>query len=358
VQNAAQGLISALDARIAALDAQQARQATTANQLSATDAQEAGLVERAENARQIADQLRLEYQRARIAEAVEVGQVEIVDLAVAPPTPVGIGFATEAALGLLLGLVFGGGSAFVADHLRSAIGRREDIEALGMPLLSAVPRCRENGHSKSAQGTEAAVEAIRGLRLSLVHAHGTAGPVVFAITSPGSRDGKSFVASYLALAFAQANYRTLLIDGDGRRGALHRVLKGTVRMPGLTDFLGGDVISKEDIIQSTNYRSLYFIGCGRRRSDGPELLSSERMAELFGFLRNNFTAIIVDTPPLAAGVDAFALATVAGNMVMVLRAGLADRDLVAAKLDLLHRLPVRILGAVLNSVREGPDYEC
>jgi capsular exopolysaccharide synthesis family protein len=188
-----------------------------------------------------------------------------------------------------------------------------------------------------------------------VHAHGTAGPVVFAITSPGSRDGKSFVASNLALAFARANYRTLLIDGDGRRGTLHRVLKGTQRVPGLTDFLGGDV-NQTDVMQSTSYRSLYFIGCGKRRSDGPELLNSERMAELFGVLRSTFTAIIVDTPPLGAGVDAFALATIAGNLLMVLRPGLADRDLVATRLQLLHRLPVRILGAVLNNVREGPEY--
>jgi len=178
---------------------------------------------------------------------------------------------------------------------------------------------------------------------------------VFAITSPASRDGKSFVASNLALAFAQANYRTVLIDGDGRRGTLHRVLKGTVRMPGLTDFLGGDA-NQTEVIQSTSYRSLYFIGCGQRRSDAPELLSSPRMSELFGFLRSNFTAIIVDSPPMGAGVDAFALATIAGNLLMVLRPDLADRELVETRLELLNRLPVRILGAVLNNVREGPEY--
>ena len=354
VQSAAQGLIGSLDSRIAALDGLRARQTTSAEQLSSTDAEEARLVERVENARQIADQLRMEYQRARIAEAVEVGQVEIVDLAAVPGAPLGIGFAEKMILGLLLGLTLGGGGAFVVSHLGSAIARREDLEALGLQLLSAVPRCKDVSKSQGPGGAEPALEAVRGLRLSLTHAYGAAGPIVFAITSPGSRDGKSFISSNLALAFAHANYRTLLIDGDGRRGTLHRVFKGS-RRPGLTDILAGDV-EATDAIQTTAYPGLYFIGCGVRRSDGPELLSGERIGELFGFVRSTFTAIVVDTPPLGAGVDAFALATIAGNLLMVLRPGLADRHLVAAKLDLLRRLPIRMLGAVLNDVQAGPEY--
>jgi capsular exopolysaccharide synthesis family protein len=354
VQSAAQGLIGSLDSRIAALDGLRARQTTNAEQLSSTDAEEARLVERVENARQIADQLRMEYQRARIAEAVEVGQVEIVDLAAVPGAPLGIGFAEKMILGLLLGLTLGGGGAFVVSHLGSAIARREDLEALGLQLLSAVPRCKDVSKSQGPGGAEPALEAVRGLRLSLTHAYGAAGPIVFAITSPGSRDGKSFISSNLALAFAHANYRTLLIDGDGRRGTLHRVFKGS-RRPGLTDILAGDV-EVADAIQTTAYPGLYFIGCGVRRSDGPELLSGERIGALFGFVRSNFTAIVVDTPPLGAGVDAFALATIAGNLLMVLRPGLADRHLVAAKLDLLRRLPIRMLGAVLNDVQAGPEY--
>jgi capsular exopolysaccharide synthesis family protein len=357
VQSAATGLAASLDSRIASLDRLRARRSTDAQQLSATDAEEARLVERVENARQIADQLRIEYQRARIAEAVEVGQVEIVDLATTPGSPLGIGLLQKVTLGLLLGLLLGGGSAFLAEHLGSAVGRREDLEALGLSLLSAVPRCRDARNPKRPpQGSDPAIEAFRGLRMSLMHAYGSAGggPIAFAITSPGSRDGKSFVSANLALALANANVRTLLIDGDGRRGTLHRALSG-LRRPGLTDVLSGDA-KQADIIQNTTFRGLYFIGCGTRRSDGPELLGSERMTELFSFLRGNFQAIIVDTPPLGAGVDAFALATAAGSLLMVLRPGIAERELLAAKLEQLRHLPVRLLGAVLNDVQEGPEY--
>lgn len=190
--------------------------------------------------------------------------------------------------------------------------------------------------------------------MSIVHAYGTAGPVVFAVSSPGSRDGKSFVASNLALAFAHANYRTLLIDGDARRGTLHRVL-GAARKPGLIDFLAGDV-PPTGVIQTTKFRPLQFIPCGVRRPDAPELLASGRMSDLFAYARANFGVIIVDTAPLGAGVDAFALATITGHLLMVLRPGMTDRHVVEAKLDQLERLPVRILGAVLNDVREGPEY--
>ena len=123
----------------------------------------------------------------------------------------------------------------------------------------------------------------------------------------------------------------------------------------MTDFLSG-AVSEGEIFQQTTYRSLYFIGCGIRRPDSPELLNAARMAELFAHVRANFAAIIVDTPPLGAGVDAFALATVTGHLVLVLRPGMANRGLVETKLSILQRLPVRLLGAVLNDVQEGREY--
>ena len=353
VQSALKGLTASLDIRISAFDDLRARRVASAEQLSASDPGEARLEERVENGRKIADELRIEYQKARIAEAVEVGHVEIVDLAVGS-APLGIGLAQQLALGLLLGLVLGGGSAFLTEHLRSSIGRPREIEDLGLTVLGAVPRCKGGRNGSSAKQVGPAIEAFRGLRLNLAHAYGAAGPVLFALSSPASRDGKSFIAANLALAFAHADCKTLLIDGDTRRGTLHRVLSAA-RKPGLTDFLSGDV-SEGEIFQQTRYRSLYFIGCGIRRPDSPELLNSSRMSDLFGHVRANFAAIIVDTPPLGAGVDAFALATFTGHLVMVLRPGMTSRGLLEAKLSLLHRLPVRLLGAVLNDVEEGPEY--
>jgi tyrosine-protein kinase Etk/Wzc len=179
--------------------------------------------------------------------------------------------------------------------------------------------------------------------------------VVVAVTSPGSGDGKSFVSSNLALAFSYANYRTLLVDADLRRGALHRELR-VQRQPGLTDFLAGEA-SLERILQPTAYGSLDFLASGTRRRDAPELVGSARMADLLTDLRSRYALIVLDTAPLGAGVDAFALTTLAGSLLLVLRLGRTDREMAEAKLEVLRRLPLRLLGSVLNDVREGSEYQ-
>jgi capsular exopolysaccharide synthesis family protein len=351
VQAGVQSAIASLDGRISAMNDMRARQAG----MSATEAEEARLTERVDNARKIADELRSEHQLARIAEAVTVGQVEIVDRAILPPKPVGIGVAEQLALGLLLGLVLGAGAAFLADSLGRSIARRGQVEHLGMPVLGVVPRCGRNGDRKTEKNQDAVVEAFRGIRLNLLNEYGPDRPVVVAVTSPGSGDGKSFVSSNLALAFAYANYRTLLIDADLRRGGLHRPLK-LQRQPGLTDFLAGEA-SYEQILQPTSHGSLDFLASGTRRRDAPELMGSARMADLLTNLRSRYALILLDTAPLGAGVDAFALTTLAGSMLMVLRLGRTDREMAEAKLDVLRRLPLRLLGSVLNDVREGSEYQ-
>src|SRR5207302_271173 len=111
---------------------------------------------------------------------------------------IGVGPARTLTFGLLLGLLLGGGSAFLADHLNRSVHRREDVLHLGLPVLGVVPHARGGGATEDAAPI---VEAMRGIRFNVLHAHGAAGPVLFTITSPGSREGKSFVASNLALAF-------------------------------------------------------------------------------------------------------------------------------------------------------------
>jgi Mrp family chromosome partitioning ATPase len=128
------------------------------------------------------------------------------------------------------------------------------------------------------------------------------------------------------------------------------------RKPGLTDFLGGQA-PRESIIQATTFPGLTFIGCGARRQSGPELLGSPVMARFMASLRPAYDVILVDSSPLAAGVDPYALATLTGHLLLVLRTGVTNREVAGAKLDILGRLPVRVLGAVVNDVRPGIDHE-
>ena len=155
--------------------------------------------------------------------------------------------------------------------------------------------------------------------------------------------------SYSALSFAQAGYHTLLVDGDTRRGEMHRTF-GVERRPGLIDYLAGELPMTE-LLRVTTHPQLHLVTSGSRKRNAPELLGSPRMRELISAMRSKFEIVIVDSPPLGAGIDPFVLATVTGNLMLVLRAGATERDLAEAKLQIVDQLPIRLIGAVLNDVR-------
>ena len=174
------------------------------------------------------------------------------------------------------------------------------------------------------------------------------------VTSPGAGEGKSLVSSNLALAFAEAGYRTALVDGDVRRGELHSTF-GLQRSPGLTDVLRGSA-GLAEAIRPTQHERLLLLPSGSRFQSAPELLTSTALHRTLMDLRAQFDAIIVDSPPLAAGVDAFALSVTTGHAVLVLRAEKSDLRLARAKLELLGRLPTQILGVAINDVKTEGEY--
>src|SRR2546425_12679282 len=119
------------------------------------------------------------------------------------------------------------------------------------------------------------------------------GPLVCTVTSPGAGDGKSFLAANLALTFAEGGHRTLLVDGDIRRGVLHRRFKAN-RRPGLVDCLLGQT-GHDQIVQVTAYPRLALIGSGTRTQPAPEVLGSPAMTQLLNEMRGRYDAIVVDS---------------------------------------------------------------
>jgi succinoglycan biosynthesis transport protein ExoP len=292
------------------------------------------------------------YDQAKLQEASTLRDVRILDPAVEPKRPVGSIAPVLIALAFLGSLGAGVIGAVLLDRTDTRFRYPEQVTTdMGLSILGVVPRVsRENGNGRNAPQV---IEALRSIRLGVQNAYGT-GPMVVTITSPGSSDGKSFITSNLGLAFADAGLRTIVIDGDIRRGLLHRVLNAK-RKPGLIDHLAGNA-GREDIIQKTDFPQLSFIGCGQRTPNGPELLSSPAMGQLITSLRSRYDVILVDSAPMAAGVDPYVLGTLTGNLLLVMRTGVTDREMAQAKVDLLDRLPVRVLGAVLNDVEAGGAY--
>lgn len=350
-------LVAELAARQAQLDARIQLASHELEQIPPRAIQEARLRRDVAVAENLYTTLQMRYEEARLGEAGSTPDLRILDMAVVPeravrnpgPRFILMGLATALGVSLI--------GAVMLDRMDRRIHYPDQVtEDLGLPLLSVVPHFHAGRNGARAADTAPVVEALRAARLNLVYACGTAGPLIVTVTSPGPGDGKSFIASNLALAFAEAGHRTLLVDGDVRRGALHRVMNAS-RKPGLMDLVRGNA-SRAEVIQETAHRSLFFLGSGTRTADAPELLGSESMIQLVTELRSSsrMEVVIVDSPPLASGVDAFTLATLTGNVLLVLRLGMSDRELAGAKLDVLDRLPVRVLGAILNDVRSGAAY--
>ena len=305
------------------------------------------------NAEQLFSDLQHRYQEARLAEVSTLPDVRILERAVQPTRP-----ATNTAPLLVVVVCltsFGAGvlGAALRDRADPKVRSPEEVtRTMGLLILGAVPHVHR-GKDMGDDGVKA-VEALRGIRLNVQYAYGAAGPLVLTVSSPGRGEGKSFVTSNLAQAFADVGCRTLLIDGDVRLGALHRALR-RARRPGLTDALAGRVTA-DQTLQATDHAFLSFIGAGSRMHRGPELLCSATVPQLITALRPGYDVILVDSAPLAAGVDPYALGVATGNMLLVVRPDVTDRAIAEAKVEVLQRLPVRLLGAVLNDVRPGLAY--
>jgi tyrosine-protein kinase Etk/Wzc len=352
-------LARSLASELASRERRLADRATSASQglrsMSSLPIEDARLSRDVRVAEDLFINLQQRYQEARLAEVSVTSDVRLLNDATVPEKPL----YNRAPLAIFLALVGSLGVGVMGAVLTDAIDPKlryptKISRELGLPVLGVVPHVGKSDGSED-HGVAPVIEALRGVRLNLLHAHGSVGPVMLTVSSPGMGDGKSFVSSNLALTFADAGYRTLLIDGDIRRGALHRVLNAA-RKPGLTDFLAGEV-GAEAVFQTTAFSNLTFIGSGARRHAGPELLSSAVMAKFINGLRSSYEVVIVDSSPLAAGIDPYALSTLTGNLLLVLRSGVTNRQVAEAKLEILGRLPVRVLGTVVNDVPPGADYE-
>jgi polysaccharide biosynthesis transport protein len=314
---------------------------------------EARLRREVEQAELLFKSLENSRQQARLAEASAIPDVRILDSAVAPTRPSRNSAPVVILIGLAGGLALGLGLALLIDRVDRRFRYPEQVsQGLGLPILGTIPKIRtgNNGASDPEHAAQV-IESFRSVRLNLSHSFEPGASIALVISSPAPGDGKSFVAANLALSFAEAGYRTVLVDGDIRRGDLHRTF-GAERQPGLIDCLLG-AAHITGALRSTTHARLVLMPSGARRREGPELLGQPAMKELVRALRQSYEVIIVDSPPLGAGIDPFVLSTTTGNLALVLRAGETDRQLAEAKLQVLDRLPVRLLGAILNDVRVG-----
>ena len=300
-----------------------------------------------EQEQKLVEYLSSNLETQRLKEASARNEVFVQDSAVAPFKPTSNTALQIIPAGIALGLVLGLAFAILLDLVDKRVRYPEQVSNdLRLDIIGAIPLVHPGRPSVEEQAQ--LVESFRTLRLSLRHQFTAGEPVSFTVTSTGPTEGKSFVSSNLALSFAEAGFRTVLVDGDTRRGAIQQAF-GVQQKPGLVDYLqGGSTL--DETVYPTSYERLSLVPCGSRHRQAPEMVTTAAMESLLDELRARFDVVIVDSPPLGAGTDAYALATLTGGLLMVLRVGVTDRKMAVAKLETMDRLPIRPLGAVLNGI--------
>ena len=296
------------------------------------------------------------YADAKLAESSAMPDITILDRA-APATGL-VTFRDLKIIGtaILLALGLGLGLSVMLDRLDHKFRHLAQVNGdLGLAVLGTVPKIAQPPRRAKPEDAAEVIESFRGIRLRLQYAYATNQPLICGVTSPEQGDGKSLVSSNLALAFAEAGYRTLLIDADTRRGALHEVF-GAQRRPGLIEVLSGEV-TRAEVLHPTSHERLSLMPCGGRRTTNPELIASPALPRLLGELVREYSVIIVDGPPLSAGIDAYAIGAACENTLMILRHSKTDMRMAKTKLALLRRLPLRTVGVVLNDVVSMGDYK-
>jgi capsular exopolysaccharide synthesis family protein len=352
----ANALLSQLELRERDYQGRIAGQSRDLQSIPTRTIEEARLTRNVDVAAQLYTTLKNRYAEAKLAEASALPDVSILDSAVAPLKPTKNTAPRIMAIAVLGGLAAAIALALLLDNVDRKI-RYPDQAAgdLGLSIAATVPRLPKGGiNSQNPEQVSQLVESFRTLRMNVVNATGPT-QIALAVSSPQPGDGKSFISSNLAMSFADAGFSTLLVDGDTRRGTLHEMF-GLPKTAGLTDFLAGDA-SESAIIHQTGHEKLSVIPSGNPRRRSPELLTSPVLTRLVADLRTKYDVVIFDTPPLAAGIDGYAIAAATGSLLVVLRIGQTEKRMAAAKLLLVDRLPINVLGSVLNAAPTYGEYE-
>jgi capsular exopolysaccharide synthesis family protein len=330
-----------------------------------------------ETNRTLYESLLQKVKEAEVAKAMRANNVRLVDTARTPQLPYKPRVLPTAIMGLMAGLFLG--LAFVtvgerADHKIRAPG--ETPVCLKVPELGAIPTVEsgasllplliaEDGRESkmlpawsggplpAAQpGSSVLAQSFRSTLASLLFSpenDGRCRGIVF--TSAGQGDGKSTVISNLGLAMAETNRRVLLIDADLRSPRLHGIF-GISNRDGLTELLRMDEPEREfvagHLLRVSPGSSLYVLPAGSTAENISNLLYSARLPKLLHQLRQEFDAILIDSPAMLDAPDARILGRVAGAVVLVIRAGHTSRDTAVAARQRLAEDHTPLIGTILN----------
>ncbi len=300
----------------------------------------------------------VENQLEKPADGPSRVQMEIINPATIPGSPISPKPARNLTLGFLLGAMLGLGLAVLRDVLDTRVRSRADVSAITeAPVLGEIPDdpdAKKDPLLKGDDKLSPRAEPFRTLRTNLQFLDVEGNPRSFTITSSLPEEGKTTVSANLAVTLAEAGAKVALIDADLRKPRLaeYMGLEGAV---GLTDVLIGKA-TFSNALQKWGKQQLYVLPAGRIPPNPSELLGSKAMQEVLRSLEKHFDYVLVDAPPSLLVTDAAVVSRFTGGLLLVVAAGRTKKQELATVTEILHSAKANILGVILTMLpTKGPD---
>jgi capsular exopolysaccharide synthesis family protein len=323
-----------------------------------------------EQNRALYDGLQQRLETAKVEAGLDALEVDTVDEAVPPVAPnlrpAGYIIGTTTLFFVLGGIVV----AFIVEALDTRIHGVPQIEAvMQMPSLALIPRSKRSG-GEPAAGTTAAqrninvltqpksqfAESFRSLQTSLLLSTAGQPPKFILFTSATPSEGKTTTATNLAAILAQGDARVLLIDADLRRPSIHHRF-GLTGKTGLSTVLAGTSRLQDTIQHIPELPNLDILPSGPVPPFPTDMLGSDAMRRLLESFAHSYTYVVIDSPPILSVTDAVILGRMVDAVVLVVRHGQANKNVMRRTRDLLSRSGAPLAGLVLNAVDlNSPEY--
>lgn len=300
-----------------------------------------------------------QIQETSVLSSSQMSNIVVADPAVAPTHVAVPHKKRDIAMGFLIGLVAGIFLAFFVDYLDDTIKNEEDLKRVigSENYIGSIPFDDHiKGFHKLAKmdrlvmqrPLSGSAEAYRLIRLQL-HWLGQKEKNFkdIAVVSSIPDEGKSTIASNLAISLSQLDQKVLLVDTDIRRGRLQRTYETSTRM-GLGQYLT-DGLRFNDIVQKTKIPNLWIVTPGESVIMGSELLSCNRMLEFIQETRKYFDVIVYDTAPITLISDASVLLGHLDGAILVTRTGVTQGRIIPKAIRMIHNANTKLIGVVLNS---------
>ncbi|WP_420174354.1 polysaccharide biosynthesis tyrosine autokinase [Luteococcus sp. OSA5] len=298
-------------------------------------------------------------------QSVKEGQDSPVKATIVEPAEVASGASSpqpvrNIALGLIAGLLLGLALALLRDRLDTSVnGEREVKELTDATIIGAIPFDADAPKQPlivQSDPMSSRSEAFRTLRTNLQFVDIANHPKIMVLTSSLPGEGKSTTAANLALTIGAGGHSVCVVEGDLRRPQLlnYMGLEGGV---GLTSVLIGDA-ELDDVLQPFA-ENVVVLGAGPIPPNPSELLGSEAMRALLNQLSERFDYVLVDAPPLLPVTDAAVVSRLTDGAIVVVGAGVINKEDVSRALQNLETVDARVLGVVMNRVptnRSGGYY--